>query len=427
MLRLGILCLLFLGEVFSPVTSAQQWLRCGTDLLPRHEPRDTVVKIPNWRERVPVHKSADGTRYKIPMVFHVIHLDGPENISDAQIQSQIDVLNEDFQRRPGTRGYGPGGSLSIEFYLAQKDPQGNCTSGINRIWSPMTYHGLGDAFGSRQDQLAELAYWPPEQYLNVWLVHSIANNVLAYANVGYSSGAAFDGIVVASKFVGRVGSVDAPYNLGRTLTHEVGHWLGLMHPFTDGCRGWSFPECRWQGDHVCDTPQYEGVFHSCARDPGSACPNFYPVSTPIPTNNYMGYSEDSCMNAFTIGQIERMDSVLSIQRRRIWSDSNLVATGYGGCVTSRSRASRSATLVFGYPYPNPTSGKLKLPCRSQSAVRCEVYDALGRMVLREEFAPAESYEVLKLDLDTLPAGVYQLQAREADGSAQRIFRLLIQR
>jgi hypothetical protein len=417
-------CTLVWLSLSSLAGSAQNWIRCGTDLLPRVEPAPLQAKMPpDWRTQSAAHKSADEPRYKIPMVFHVIHVDGPENISDAQILSQIDVLNEDFQRRPGTRGFGPGGRLSIEFFLAQKDPQGECTSGINRIWSPMTFHGLGDAFGSRQDQLAALAYWPPEQYLNVWLVHSIANNILAYANVGYSSGAAFDGIVIASKFVGRVGSVDAPYNLGRTLTHEVGHWLNLLHPFTDGCRGWSFPECTWQGDHVCDTPQYEGVFYSCARDPGLACADFYPRPTPIPTNNYMGYSEDSCMNAFTPGQIERMDSVLVFQRRRIWSDSNLVATGYGGCVTSRgSRV--AASSPFGQPFPNPTSGTVKVPCRSRALVRAEVFDVIGRLVYSDT-TKADERASLTFNFAMLPAGLYQLRVLDEFSGHARSYRLFI--
>lgn len=411
-------------SVFAPVAlHAQERVRCGTDVFTPYSPPVNPRVVADWRAQVPAAKGADEIRYRIPVVFHVIHMNGPENISDAQIRSQIDVLNEDFQRMQGTRGEGPGSRLPVEFFLAQKDPSGECTSGINRIWSPFTYHGMSPGFGSTQEQLVNLAYWNPERYLNVWLVHSISNNVLAYANVGYSGSGSFDGVVMASKNTGRVGSTDSPYNLGRTLTHEVGHWLGLLHTFTGGCQGWSFPECGWQGDQVCDTPQYEGVYYSCAKAVETPCPDYYPPPQPtLPTNNYMGYSEDSCLDAFTQGQVDRMDSVLAVQRTRIWSEDNLIATGYYGCVTS-VRARSNAAHVFGAPYPNPGTGRYAVSCSSRQAVDFEIHDLTGRLLLAGRQTPTEK-QVLLIDAEALPAGVYQLTLTGENGQARQSFRLL---
>lgn len=251
----------------------------------------------------------------IPVVVHVIHNGGVENISDAQIQSQIDVLNEDFRKIAGTNGDGNGVDTEIEFCLAKISPDGHCTNGIVRVQSTLTNH-----LTYQRAMLKQLSYWDNTRYLNMYVVKSI-NGGSGIA--GYSSFPGGppdeDGIVVRYNYFGRTGTIATGSN-GRTTTHEISHWFGLYHTFNNGC---GTDTCT-DGDYICDTPP--------AANPNYGCPTINSCSNDFPDvndqiANYTDYSNDACKNMFTAGQKTRMDATLNTFRTQIWSAANVTATG----------------------------------------------------------------------------------------------------
>ena len=260
-------------------------------------------------------KALIGTVKVIPVVVHVIHNGGVENISDAQIQSQIDVLNEDYRKMVGTSGDGSGVDTEVEFCLAKLTPDGRCTNGIVRIQSTLTNH-----LTYQRAQLKNLSYWDNTRYLNMYVVKTI-NGGSGIA--GYSSFPGGppdeDGIVVLYNYFGRTGTI-ASGSSGRTCSHELGHWFGLYHTFNGGC---GLDTCT-DGDYVCDTPP--------VSSPNFGCPTINSCSNDLPdltdqVQNYMDYSNDACKSMFTLGQKARMDATLSTFRTVIWSAPNITATG----------------------------------------------------------------------------------------------------
>ncbi len=264
-------------------------------------------------------KKEDGTLkssqvYIIPVVVHVIHNGGVENISDAQVQSQVDVLNEDYRRIAGTNGFGNGVDTEIEFRLAKLDPDGDCTNGIVRIKSQLTYH---DSY--ERPLLSQLSSWNPTRYLNIYVVKTIAGNVLGYAS--FPGGPTDqDGMVMEHTAFGTMGTAQVPNNLGRTCSHESGHWFGLYHTFNGGC---GVDPCN-DGDLVCDTPPVINPNFNCPVT--NSCHNDSPdVSDQV--QNYMDYTNDACKNMFTAGQRDRMHATLNALRPGIWQPANITSTG----------------------------------------------------------------------------------------------------
>ncbi len=260
----------------------------------------------------------------IPVVFHVIHEGGIENISREQIQDQIRILNEDFSRTNPDAENTPepfalvAGVADIEFRLANYDPWGNCSEGIVRLESPLTNNATDDVKG--------VSYWDSDMYLNVWVVKSIESDpggtTLGYAQFpGWGAGST-DGVVIRHDVIGSIGTAGSSglglMSQGRTATHEVGHWLGLRHI-------WGDTECG--NDWVDDTPTAVGA--------NAGCPSFpHGVGTCSGngTNgemfmNYMDYSNGSCQNMFSSDQCDRMNLVMDQSRDELWSEENLIATG----------------------------------------------------------------------------------------------------
>ncbi|CAM2858483.1 T9SS type A sorting domain-containing protein [Flavobacterium frigoris] len=274
--------------------------------------------------------SKPGGVITIPVVVHVIHSGQPigvaPNITDAQVQSQIKVLNQDFRKMLGT----PGGTnpaaadIEIEFVLALQASDGNPTNGIDRI------DLCEDAWSTTDIDLKVKpnTIWDPTLYMNMWSVDISGNSILGYAQFPDASGldglgssggdANTDGVVSRYDVFGSLEDNDgtflltAPYNKGRTMTHEVGHWLGLRHIWGDGNgdEEANTPDCL-ATDYCADTPQagWEhytcGVFDTCPSSPGIDMPE-----------NYMDYTEDACMNIFTQNQKERMVTIINNAARR---------------------------------------------------------------------------------------------------------------
>ena len=257
----------------------------------------------------------------IPIVFHVIHFNGPENISTAQVHDAVDVLNTNFRALNANIGEvipefeDLVADIEIEFRLAQKDPQGNCHPGINRIVSELTY--VGDS------EMKSLIQWPRNKYLNVWVCEyaaGAAGYALYPGSVNGNQNADQDGIVLQHSYCGSIGT--ANLYRSRTLTHEVGHWLNLRHPWGNSNNPGLADNCD-EDDNVSDTPNTIG-WTSCVLD-GTTCGSLDNVQ------NYMDYSY--CGRMFTQGQKTRMrTAALSTvaQRNQLSTASNLQATGVAG-------------------------------------------------------------------------------------------------
>ncbi|MEZ6014171.1 MAG: zinc metalloprotease [Planctomycetota bacterium] len=242
---------------------------------------------------LPAYSPANLDVVVIDVAFHVIQsTSGQGNVSDTQIHNQIDILNEDYRALAGSLG-APGVDTKIEFRLAQVDPQGNATTGITRTSNNNWFNDTGNYWNS-------LA-WDPSRYLNIY--SNQASGALGYVpflpqlgNVGSSS----DRVVVLWSAVGRNAPIGAPFNQGRSATHEIGHYLGLYHTFEGGCGGAS---CYTTGDLICDTNAESTANFGCNAG-SSSCGSTDPV------RNYMNYSDDTCMNQFTEEQARRMRCTL---------------------------------------------------------------------------------------------------------------------
>lgn len=261
----------------------------------------------------------------IPVVFHIFHSSGTENITDAQINDEMRILNENFRRLNAdaaqTRDIfkGVAGDMEIEFRLARKDPQGNCTNGIVRVFDEETENGTNN--------IKLKSVWPTDRYLNVWVVDAIVNfssglpGIAGYAQFPWAGSYNTDGVIVLSNQIGSIGT--SRINNSTTTTHEVGHWLGCFHPFQDSCSG---------GDRVEDTPPCANnrsgiLFYNSPIDPNyNTCSNDQP-DLPDQLENYMDYVGGQHQNMFTIGQKARMDASLENWRPLLTSVENLIATG----------------------------------------------------------------------------------------------------
>ncbi|GAA4450588.1 hypothetical protein GCM10023189_11460 [Nibrella saemangeumensis] len=293
--------------------------------LRRHNVEALNQKILEFKELQAQSRTGE-TVYRIPIVVHVIHnntsgfIGGANNpnISDEQIISQIQVLNEDYRRMEGTPGYNTdpiGADTGIEFVLAQADPTGRPSTGITRHFNVKASY---DVF--KDDVLlSQIAYWPSDRYLNIWVVPSDRSQNSFYLGVAQfpewggslpglpgETNEFTDGVIIDFRAFGRIGAVTDPtYCCGRTTTHEVGHWLGLIHTWGDDVCG---------DDYVADTPptERENKTTQCTQT-FSTCNG---VRTRDQIENYMDYSPDRCMNLFTKGQRDRMRTVLAVSPRR---------------------------------------------------------------------------------------------------------------
>jgi len=247
----------------------------------------------------------------IPVVVHVIYKNSSQNISDAQIFSQIDILNEDFRMNNSDASSipsafaGAAADCEIEFCLAVRDPNGNVTTGITRTYT--TTSSFSGYTSMKYSSTGGQDAWNTSDYLNIW-VCNLASGLLGFATFpgGNSS---TDGVVCDYAYFGNTGTATSPYDLGRTATHEVGHWLNLYHIWGDSYCG---------NDYVSDTPKHEEPNYGCPSYPhASSCSGT--GSTGEMFMNYMDYTNDACMFMFSSGQKNRMRATLNGSRSSLLS------------------------------------------------------------------------------------------------------------
>jgi Pregnancy-associated plasma protein-A len=238
----------------------------------------------------------------IPVVVHVVWRLNEENVSNEQIHSQIAVLNQDFRKRNADVPNVPpvwqplAADAKIEFALATTGPDGAPTSGITR--TPTDATGFTDDDAVKYTARDGRDAWPPDRYLNLWVC--ALDNLLGYAQFPGGPDET-DGVVVNYLAFGTTGTATPPFHLGRTATHEVGHWLNLYHIWGDdgsGCGG---------SDMVDDTPNQGRESTGCPTFPAISCNNGPNGDMFV---NFMDYTDDACMGMFTVGQVARMRATL---------------------------------------------------------------------------------------------------------------------
>ena len=264
---------------------------------------------------------------RIPVVVHVVWNTAVQNVSDGQIQSQIDVLNADFRRTNADAGSVPAAfagvaaDTRIEFALAVRDPNCVATNGITRTNTATTGFVKATKNNVKSAATGGADPWPSDRYLNMWVAH-FTDTLLGFAT--FPGGpAALDGFVVDTESFGTIGTAAAPFNLGRTGTHEIGHWLNLIHIWGDDQL---LPDICSLSDECGDTPNQGAENYDSPIFPHISCGNGPKGDMFM---NYMDYVDDAAMFMFTQDQATRMNAALSVARPGILASDGLIPVSAG--------------------------------------------------------------------------------------------------
>jgi hypothetical protein len=330
------------------------------------------------RKGITPSATAAGPSFTIPIVVHIVHQNGPENISDNQVLSQIWALNRDFANSVPSPA--PAVNTGIQFCLASQLPPASpvvwsTTPGITRTFSTQTNHIYGNP--ASEVALKAIDYLPSNKYLNVWVVNTISGGgggVAGYATFPGTVPATLDGIVIRYT---AFGSNTSPYggpwpnalplnDDGKIMSHEVGHWFNLLHTFSGGCAP--------PGDQVADTPPEAVNRSGCPTTSLTSC-----TAVNDPIENFMDYTNDPCRFAFTAGQTTRMQAAIGYYRSVLVSAQNLIDVGCPSglnalILVSRGQICAPDTVVFttpasgaGYTYAWSFPGGTPASASTQSA------------------------------------------------------------
>jgi len=344
----------------------------------------------------------------IPVVVHILYNTNSENISNAQVQSQIDVLNADYQKQNADTAEIPAyyrslaANCGFRFGLALADTNGQATTGIIHKYTTNTYFTIEDDIKSAATGGDD--GWDRDRYLNIW-VGNLTGGLLGYSSV-IGGDKATDGVVVLYTAFGTVGTATAPFNLGRTTVHEVGHWLNMIHTWGDDSCG---------NDYVADTPPQQaptygdpsGIILSCGNTPYG---NLY--------QDYMDFTDDIGMHLFTNGQKARMLTLFAPGgfRNALLTDTVPVDTAKGAVTAAVTEGS---VFVMGI-YPNPAVGLVTVQLADPACLGglLDVYNQLGQKVMTVRVTAL----TLQLDVAGLASGIYFIRA--SDGKKGGVGKLM---
>jgi hypothetical protein len=405
-IKITLLSLLFAGVFTMSNAQNRPLKRCGTlenqDFLRQSNPlldkqlQEGEQKMQDYINKQIQAQTAGATQrtsvvVTIPCVVHVVYKLPAQNITNAQIMSQMEVLNEDFRRlnadTVNTPIYfqGIAADVEFEFCLAQTDPNGNATDGITRTLT-------ADNSFSQDNQVKFTSQgghdaWDVTEYFNIW-VCNLGGGLLGYAEFPTGSPSNTYGVVIGYNYFGRgVGPLSPPYNLGRTATHEVGHCFNLKHIWGDdgnACSG---------SDLVADTPNQADENYSCGGITIS-CTN-----GPNGDNwqNYMDYTDDDCMNMFTEGQKTRMTAALN----------GLYPTLITSTVCNAvSAVNENTHLALFEVFPNPAKDEVKINYNLVSEGTLKVFNVLGEKVYEQTVAANDNQ--MHISLKNFADGTYTM-------------------
>ncbi|MFT6502147.1 MAG: hypothetical protein ACJASQ_002272 [Crocinitomicaceae bacterium] len=420
-LKLSCLFLLGVTPIFAQNSGV---LKCGSDNYYQQH-LDNHPEIIDEREQRENYMASFAQTYNpeiktsgitIPVVFHVNDPSNPQKVTMAQIQSALDILNEDFTAtnaeitsiRPEFQNVIA--NLDINFCLASKDPNGNATSGV-------TYH-LNSLNGREPSgygtAVKEVEYWPGENYLNIWIVNeteddgSLYNSGWAFLPDSWVANNNVDGIVFNHRYLGYTGSSDVSgpsswqAEMARVLTHEVGHYLDLHHTFKNYC---SSP-----GDYVDDTPYvyYHGS-NNCDQL-GTLCA----TTSLVMDQNYMDYTP--CPSMYSLGQKTRVMAALNAPlagRNNLWTNANLISSGCASNVGAENLSGLENIKI----YPNPTTTELNIDFENtfSGPFTIRITNNLGQEVRTIHYENTTS-QPDKFDISTLSNGIYIIAIVSSDST-----------
>ena len=316
------------GGWCSTMEHVQQQLQSNPQLMQQYEEMKTLLQQQEINSLHRADRAIYPTIY-IPVVFHIVTngdaLGTGENITDAQCLSQIDALNQQYNAQDVEIAKVPAvfqnlvATTNFQFCLAKFDPDGNPTTGIVR-------HALANATWDTEtdidNTLKPSTIWDHTKYLNIWSVRMggqlITDGVLAYSSLPYFGSANSDGIIARYNTIGTTGTLLATYHEGKTITHEAGHWLGLLHIWGDD-NGLCAGAANAGTDYVSDTPDQADLNFGCPTFPHISCNNGPNGDMFM---NYMDYSDDACRNMFTNGQSTNMHAAVDNFRTAIKTSSS---------------------------------------------------------------------------------------------------------
>ena len=350
--------------------------------------------------------------YTIPVVFHVVYQTAAQNVSTACLNAQLAVLNADFRKLNSdwTKVTQPGwaalvADCEINFCLATKDPTGAtmATPGITRTQTSVTSWSTNNAVKYTAPAGAGgHDVWDRTKYLNIW-VCNLGGGLLGYAQFP-GGAAATDGVVISYAYmVGSAGCGAAPYNLGRTATHEIGHWIDLRHIWGDdgsACTG---------SDMVTDTPNQAGENYT-AWAAGTIKTDACATASPgFMWMNYMDYTDDAGMYMFTNGQKARIAAAMNGSTRvGLKTSAATYCTGVGV-----NEISLSDNISI---FPNPSTGEVSITTLPNiNAMDLKVYNAIGEAVVTKKINVSTSGET-KINLSTHPDGIYLFEIKTSEGT-----------
>ncbi len=354
-------------------------------------------------------ENTDNLLITIPVVFHIIWNTPEQNISEAQVQSQIDVMNKDFARLNADTVNTPppfkplGANTQIQFCLAQRTPDNQPTNGITRTQTNVVSYARTDT-NMYYTSLGGIDIWDRDRYMNCYVVN-FTGDILGFAQQP-GGPPQQDGMVIGYKYFGTIGTATPPQDKGRTVTHEAGHWFNLDHIWGDE------PACA-QDDNVDDTPLQAGENGGCPDFPlTDACS---PNAPGVMFSNYMDYVDDACMNIFTLGQSTRMNAAINGPRASLLTSNACVPVGI---IPISSEVPENFVLDQNYPNPFNPSTNITFSIPRSTFVTLKVVDISGKevAVLVNQVLQSGSYKA-DWNATGFATGLY-FYSIEADGVKQ---------